>query len=65
LARLPQAREFGDLLAESVLIGGWVARWRPIEFFLYDWWPSLAEARLYDRFAYDARPHAVRAPAGV
>ena len=41
----------GELLKESVLIGGWVAMWRPIEIFLYDWWPILAEARLYDRLA--------------
>ena len=25
--------------------------WRPMEVFLYDWWPILAEARLYDRLA--------------
>ena len=23
---------------ESLVIGGWVARWRPLEIFLYDWW---------------------------
>ena len=34
---------------ESVVIGGWVALWRPIEIFLYDWWPIRAEARLFDR----------------
>jgi hypothetical protein len=26
-----------------------VALWRPLEIFLYDWWPILARARLYDR----------------
>ena len=30
-------------------IGGWVAMWRPMEIFLYDWWPVRAEARLSDR----------------
>lgn len=24
---------------ESLVIGGWVAMWRPFEIFLYDWWP--------------------------
>ena len=38
-------------LRESLLIGGWVAMWRPLEVFLYDWWPIRAEARLYDRLA--------------
>lgn len=42
---------FGGLLSESVIIGGWVAMWRPLEIFLYDWWPILAEARLFDRLA--------------
>jgi hypothetical protein len=40
-----------DLLHESLLIGGWVAMWRPMEVFLYDWWPIRAEARLYDRLS--------------
>ena len=40
-----------DLLRESLSIGGWVAMWRPMEVFLYDWWPIRAEARLYDRLS--------------
>lgn len=39
----------GALLRESMVIGGWVALWRPLEIFLYDWWPILAERKLYDR----------------
>ena len=42
---------YGTLLSESVLIGGWVAMWRPLEIFLYDWWPIRAEARLFDRLS--------------
>jgi hypothetical protein len=41
----------GQLLRESLSIGGWVAMWRPIDVFLYDWWPIRAEARLYDRLS--------------
>lgn len=40
---------FGEVLRESLLIGGWVAMWRPMEIFLYDWWPIRSEARLSDR----------------
>jgi hypothetical protein len=40
---------FAALLRESLVIGGWVAMWRPLEIFLYDWWPILAERKLYDR----------------
>jgi hypothetical protein len=41
----------GALLRESLLIGGWVAMWRPLEIFLYDWWPIREEARLFARLS--------------
>lgn len=40
---------FGEVVKEGLLIGGWVAMWRPMEIFLYEWWPIRDEARLYDR----------------
>ena len=40
-----------SLIRESMIIGGWVAMWRPLEIFLYDWWPIRAERRLYDRLS--------------
>jgi len=49
-AALKESR-FGSVLRESLLIGGWVAMWRPLEIFLYDWWPIRAEARLFDRLS--------------
>ncbi|MGH7614742.1 MAG: hypothetical protein ACREMW_11970 [Gemmatimonadales bacterium] len=42
---------FSVFLQESLLIGGWVAMWRPLEVFLYDWWPIRAQAKRYDRLA--------------
>jgi len=39
------------LIRESMIIGGWVAMWRPLEIFLYDWWPILAERKLFDRLS--------------
>jgi hypothetical protein len=39
------------LIRESMVIGGWVAMWRPLEIFLYDWWPILAERKLFDRLS--------------
>lgn len=42
---------FAGTARESLLIGGWVAMWRPLEVFLYDWWPIRAEARLFDRLS--------------
>jgi hypothetical protein len=51
IAHVLGERRLGGLLRESLLIGGWVAMWRPIEVFLYDWWPIRAEARLADRLS--------------
>lgn len=39
----------GDVLREGFLILGWVAMWRPLEVFLYDWWPIRAERDLLRR----------------
>ena len=39
------------LLRESLVIGGWVALWRPLEIFLYEWWPLRADRELYRRLA--------------
>ena len=47
---LPGQR-IGELLRESFAIGGWVAMWRPLEIFLYDWWPLRSERKLYDRLS--------------
>lgn len=37
-----------QLLEQGLLIVGWVAMWRPLEIFLYDWWPILGERRIHD-----------------
>jgi hypothetical protein len=42
---------FGGVLREGLVIAGWVAMWRPLEIFLYDWWPIRDEARLLDRLS--------------
>lgn len=38
-------------LNEGLLIVGWVAMWRPLEIYLYDWWPLRRRRRLFDRLA--------------
>lgn len=40
-----------ELLAEGLLIIGWVALWRPVEMFLYDWWPLLRRQRRFRAIA--------------
>jgi hypothetical protein len=39
------------ILSEGLLILGWVAMWRPVETYLYDWWPELGKRLLFDRIA--------------
>lgn len=41
----------GRFFSEGLIILGWVANWRPIEIFLYDWWPLLRRRRLFERLA--------------
>lgn len=49
-ARLP-AGNMPELLDASFIIGGWVAMWRPLEIFLYDWWPIRGEKLRFARMA--------------
>jgi len=51
VAAMLRETRFAGVARESLLIGGWVAMWRPLEVFLYDWWPIRAEARLFDRLS--------------
>ncbi len=39
------------IFREGLLICGWVAMWRPIQIFLYDWWPILGERHTFDHLA--------------
>ena len=43
--------QFGDLLREGLIILGWVANWRPIEIFLYEWWPIVRHRNLLRRLS--------------
>jgi hypothetical protein len=40
-----------QVVEESLLIFGWVANWRPIEIFLYEWWPIVRRRNLYRRLS--------------
>ena len=51
VARYLGESRLADVVRESFLIGGWVAMWRPLEVFLYDWWPIHAECRLLQRLS--------------
>lgn len=41
----------GRFFNEGLIILGWVANWRPVQIFLYDWWPLARRRRLYVRLS--------------
>ena len=42
---------FPKLFVEGLIIFGWVANWRPMEIFLYDWWPIARQRNIYRRLS--------------
>lgn len=49
--RNPSFGSMAPFLEESLVILGWVANWRPIEIFLYDWWPIVRHRNLLRRLS--------------
>lgn len=41
-----------QIAKESLTIAGWVAMWRPIQIFLYDWWPIVRRRRIYESLSH-------------
>lgn len=50
-SRLFGAAPLARFFTEGLIILGWVANWRPIEIFLYDWWPLAKQRKLFERIA--------------
>ena len=70
MARKLAASPVADILREGLIIVGWVAMWRPLEVYLYDWWPLREEwrrlqklARMHVRLVVPAVKGAENAPA--
>jgi len=42
---------WNEFVEMGLQIVGWVAMWRPLEVFLYDWWPVRSDQRLLERLA--------------
>lgn len=41
-----------NIAGQSLTIAGWVAMWRPLQIFLYDWWPLKEQLSLYKRLSH-------------
>jgi hypothetical protein len=42
---------WSGIAAEGLLIGGWVAMWKPISDILYEWWPIWKEKRIFHKIS--------------
>jgi hypothetical protein len=51
IGRLDLLGAFTAVGTEGLSIVGWVAMWRPLEIYLYDWWPLREEQVLFRRLA--------------
>lgn len=51
LTSLSSSGAWGKIVRESLTICGWVAMWRPIQIYLYDWWPLKRRGKTYDRLS--------------
>lgn len=46
---LASSSTVAHIVAEGLLIAGWVAMWGPLDIFLYGWWPIWSRYKLFDR----------------
>jgi len=42
---------FANIVVEGLVIGGWVAMWKPISNILYDWWPLHKEKQIFEKIS--------------
>jgi hypothetical protein len=49
-----EAGTWAAVLRESLTIAGWVAMWRPMQIYLYDWWPVRRRGRVYTKLSHMA-----------
>jgi len=47
-----EAGTWASVLRESLTIAGWVAMWRPMQIYLYDWWPLRRRGRIYTKLSH-------------
>ena len=49
IAQRALGKGWNEFVELGLHIVGWVAMWRPLEIFLYDWWPVRSDLRLLER----------------
>ena len=46
-----QSSAFQSFFKEGLTIAGWVAMWRPLEIYLYEWWPLRRRGQILDKLS--------------
>ena len=52
LLPISEAGTWTSILRESLTIAGWVAMWRPMEIYLYDWWPLRRKSKIFAKLSH-------------
>lgn len=47
-----EAGTWAGVLRESLTIAGWVAMWRPMQIYLYDWWPLRHRSHVFVKLSH-------------
>ena len=47
----PDLGQFRAIVQEGLIIIGWVAMWRPLDVYLYRWWPVYRLGKIYHRLS--------------
>ena len=61
---LAETHRAWSIVREGLTIAGWVAMWRPMEIYLYDWWPLRRRAQILAKLSHmdvQMRPRKARA----
>ncbi|MEO6054714.1 MAG: hypothetical protein ABIP97_11935 [Chthoniobacterales bacterium] len=40
-----------DFIKQGLIIAGWVAMWRPMEIYLYEWWPLRHRGKIFNKLS--------------
>ena len=42
---------FPSFIKEGLTIAGWVAMWRPLQIYLYEWWPLRQRGQVFEKLS--------------
>ncbi len=51
LLALDRSGPSSSFIKEGLTIAGWVAMWRPLQIYLYEWWPLLRRGHIFEKLS--------------